>query len=229
MNLHLSFTDVKNESRIFKETHSLISEGVFNEIIIVGYHTNGLEKEEELHPKIQIKRVTLPAVKYLPKYLNKAIRIFVLWVKFLVFCIKTKPKAINVHALELMPIGVITKLLIGSKLIYDAHELETERVVLKGFVKKIAKLLEKSLIGFADLTIVVGPMIESFYKDLYKGINIITVRNCPEYEKPHKSNSLRNEFNLPKRTIIYLYSGALNQSRNIPRLLSFFQNKMIKG
>lgn len=226
MNIHLSFTDVKNESRIFKEAFSLIDAQVFNKIIIVGYHAVGLKERECLHPKIEIIRVNLPHLTFAPRILNKVLRVLTLWIKFFLLCVSSKPKVINVHALELLPIGVITKLFTRAKLIYDAHELETERVVLKGYLKTIAKILERLFIGFADLTIVVGPKIEKFYRSRYKNINIITIRNCPKFENFKNNNALREEFNLSKDTIIYIFSGALNRSRNIPRLISFFENHL---
>lgn len=228
MNIHLSFTDVNNESRIFKEAFSLIDAKVFNNVIIVGYHAEGLKKYEYLHPKIKIVRVSLPHLSFAPRLLTKAVRVFILWVKFFLLCILNKPKVINVHALELLPIGVLTKLFTSAKLVYDAHELETERVVLKGYLKSIAKVLELLFIGFANLTIVVGPKIETFYRNRYKNLNIITVRNCPRFEKIENNNALRTEFNIPKETTIYIFSGALNESRNIPRLISFFEHHLFE-
>ena len=226
MNVHLSFTDINNESRIFKEAFSLIEANVFNNIIIVGYHAEGLKKIEYLHPNIKLVRVSLPHLALAPRLLTKAVRVFILWVNFFFLCISNKPKVINVHALELLPIGALTKLFTGAKLVYDAHELETERVVLKGYLKNIAKILERLFIGFANLTIVVGPKIETFYRNRYKNLNIITVRNCPRFEKTKNNNALRTEFNIPKETTIYIFSGALNKSRNIPRLISFFEHHL---
>lgn len=225
MNAHLSFTDVKNESRIFKAANSLIDSGIFEEIVIMGYHSDGLEKEQLLQDHIKIIRISLPILRFLPRHFRKALQLLCLWSKFLFFCVRHKPKVVNVHALELLFVGALVKLTIGSKLVYDAHELETERVVLSALTKKIAKIIERSLIYFADLTIVVGPMIEDYYRSCYGNINITTIRNCPPFSVPENKNTLRNDFNISKDAAIYIYSGSLNKSRNIPKLLDFFDQQ----
>ena len=46
---------------------------------------------------------------------------------------------INIHALSLLPLGYILKILYGAKLIYDTHELETETNGSKGIRKKLSK------------------------------------------------------------------------------------------
>ena len=222
MNVHLSFTDVKNESRIFKAANSLIDSGIFKEIVIMGYHSGDLEKVQLIHERIKIIRVSLPFFGFLPRHAQKALQLFFLWARFLFFCLRHRPKVVNVHALELLFVGVLVKLTLRSKLVYDAHELETERVVLSAFTKKIAKIIERSLIHFVDLTIVVGPMIEDYYRLSYGDINIITIRNCPPFSIPKNKGTFRDNFNIAKDASIYIYSGSLNKSRNIPKLLDFF-------
>ena len=87
-----------------------------------------------------------------------------------------------------MPIGVIIKYLTKSKLVYDAHELETEVEGLKGLRKYLSKIVEKFLIRQVDLTIVVGREIEKWYLKEYGKIPIVTVMNCPIYQHIEKSD-----------------------------------------
>jgi len=61
-------TNVKNESRLFKEAFSLIEHDVVSEILVLGLHDEGPKKEENLSDKIKLVRVALKTRK-LPKNL----------------------------------------------------------------------------------------------------------------------------------------------------------------
>jgi hypothetical protein len=63
---------------------------------------------------------------------------------------------------------VILKFLCGAKLVYDTHELETESAGSHGPRKVLSKLVERSLIGFADVVIVVSESISDWYRNTYR-------------------------------------------------------------
>lgn len=224
-NLHISFTNLKNSNKILKSALSLQHANLFNEIVIYGYLSNGLSREETISSNIKIKRVKIPQYTHLPHKLKKLMILLVFCMKTLSYSRKFKPDVINIHALELLPLGFIIKKIVRCKLVYDAHELETERVVMTKSIKWIAKIIERLLIGVADLVIVVSPMIENYYKSLYKNINIITVKNCSIYHNKYVSNFFREHFKIKSDTFIYIYSGALHRKRNIPRLIDFFNTQ----
>lgn len=226
-NLHISFTNLKNCNKILKSASSLNDANLFTKIVIFGYLNDSLPSQETLSPNIEIKRAQIPQFTLFPHNLNKIMSLLFFYIKVLDFSRKFKPSVINIHALELLPLGVIIKKIIKCKLVYDAHELETERVVMTSSVKWIAKITERLFIKATDLVIVVSPMIEKYYRSLYNKINIITVKNCSVFHERYYSNYLRKHFKIHYNAFIYIYSGALHKKRNIPRLIEFFntQNK----
>ena len=50
---------------------------------------------------------------------------------------KKNIEVVNVHTLGLLPIGVLCKIFFRAKLIYDAHEYETQTQGLKGSRKNL--------------------------------------------------------------------------------------------
>jgi glycosyltransferase involved in cell wall biosynthesis len=117
----------------------------------------------------------------------------------------------------------------GSKLILDAHELETERIGLKGVSKTLFKWIEKFAIKYIDLIVVVSNSIENWYRSTYKITNVTTVRNIPQKRLiSQKSNILREYCNLQNEDLLFIYQGSLSNGRNIQMYLNVFSKLPLK-
>ena len=224
-NLHISLTNLKNESRVLKETNTLISKKIFQKIFIVGLHEKDLKIDEYVDKDRSIHRMKLKSRK-LPKTIM--FQIF----KYLEFMFRTllkyrtyDIKVVNVHSLGLLPIGVLFKLFYRTKLIYDAHEYETETQGLRGIKKSFSKILEKVLILYCDRVTVVSESIADEYQKLYSKIERpFIVLNTPPYKKIEKKDIFRETLNISKDKTIFLYQGGLNSGRGIEILLDTFKN-----
>lgn len=225
-NLHISLTPYVNESRVIKQTESLISNSPINKVYVVCLHSEGLKENEyqNQNKDIEIWRVKLRSRKLPKSPMFQLIKYFEFSFKVGLFAKNRKIDIVNIHLLGLLPIGVIIKYLTKSKLIYDAHELETEVEGLKGAKKHLAKVIEKLLIKKADLTIVVGKEIENWYKKEYQNIPIETIMNCPVYQKIKKTELLRQRLKIPNKYKIALYQGGLSSARGINLLLEAFKS-----
>lgn len=222
-NLHISLNSFRHASRILKETNSLVKRGLVRHVYIAALHEPGLQECEELDSARTVWRVKLRSKNWSKNFL-------VQFVKYLEFCWRVSSTAkknrinlINVHSLDLLPLGVWLKFRLGAKLVYDAHELETEKNGLCGFRKVVSKMIECRLIRFTDLTIVVSWEIEKWYRKKYKMTSIVTVLNCPLYRDTQNMNLLREEFNIPDHHQIILYHGGLLKGRGIELLLDAFE------
>jgi len=228
-NAHILLNACTHESRVLKETASLTSNGFAAKCYIFALEGAGLAQEETLDDKRTILRIPLKSrnwkrnpVSQLATYLEYLFRISQLVRKYEI-------DTINVHLLGLLPIGVFLKLFYKTQLVYDAHELETEVVLLSGIRKKVAKFVERALIRFVDLTIVVGPAIEKWYRDKYGISNIVTVKNCPLYQDRYVSDLLRETQNIPAEKKVLLYQGGLALGRGIEGILAAFDQRDTGG
>jgi glycosyltransferase involved in cell wall biosynthesis len=222
-NLHISLTSFKNESRVLKETNSILKHDIANLIYIAALHDQGLAEHEQLQKKIQLRRFRLSS-RALPKNL---IFQFGKYLEFILrvssYYHKKNISVVNVHALGLLPLGILLKKWYGARLVYDTHELETETNGSRGFRKKLAKIVERFCISFTDQIFVVSDSIAREYAKMYAIPAPPVVLNCPPYRKPLKSDYFRKHFGIPDDAIIFLYQGGLSQSRGVPVILEAFK------
>lgn len=223
-NTHITLTPFKNESRLLKQTTTLLHHHVFSEVHIIALWEPGLNEHEQTSSGAIVRRFKLKSrglATSLPFQLIKYIE-FIL--KCLIYFYKYKINVVNCHSLGLLPIGFLAKLFLNTKLIYDAHELETERNGLFGIRKILSKFIERRLINRVDLTIVVGDMIADHYANEYSIVRPTVVLNAPYKVSIKKSDLLRQELGIEKNKEIYLYQGMLTEGRGIELILSAFSS-----
>ncbi|MCP4149922.1 MAG: glycosyltransferase family 4 protein [bacterium] len=216
-------------SRILKISHSLIEAGIVTEIVLVGKTDNKQDENETLDASRRIWRVPMKCYPRLHWKVSKVIRYLQwLWKIFREFR-KQDVGMVNCHSFFDLPVGVALKIKTGCKLIYDTHELETERNGLKGKLKIVFKLVEKFCMKYVDYVFTVGDSIATWYKRTYNMDNVSVVKNIPEKKNGIKrTNKFRERFNVPQDRILYLYHGAFLPGRGIPLLLSVFSKENIQ-
>jgi glycosyltransferase involved in cell wall biosynthesis len=223
-NIHLTLTPFTNETRVIKESKSLIESGLISNITILALHEPKLLLFEEIDSNIFVRRLKLKSRNLGNSLLLKIIK----YIEFLFLVVKFtfnfKPKILTIHSLVLLPVAIFIKLFFRTSIVYDCHELETETFLLVGFKKKLAKILEKYLIKYVDLVVVVSDNIEIWYRNEYSLNNIITVKNSPYRKTTKKSNILRTVFNLSDDKKIIIYVGGIIRGRGIEELLECFKN-----
>ena len=131
---------------------------------------------------------------------------------------------IHCNDLNTLPIGVIIKKFFNKniKIVYDAHEYETETYYSKGMRKKISKNIESLLIKYADEIITVSDKIADEYVRLYNIKKPSLILNTPILQEVEKKNFFRTRFNIRESSTIFLYQGALNKGRGIEMILDTF-------
>ena len=130
---------------------------------------------------------------------------------------------INIHAIALLPFGVLLKYFYNARLVYDTHELETETNGSNGIRKKLSKLIEKILIKKCDLVFVVSENIADWYMKEYNISRPVVVKNAPKLFKQINTNYFRENLNIKKDSRIVLYQGRLSKGRGVDLLLECFK------
>lgn len=235
IDLHLYPSYLQNESRILKITKSLVDNHVTDNIHIVGLWKEKLKEKESVDEKRNIFRIKITLYRYTPflktfffrwewyfkvffKYINKDVRI------------------IQCNSIEDLPVGVaLKKFKKGVKLVYDAHELETEKNTVDGFRKKLLKIIERRLIKHADTVSVVSKCIVDWYEREYKIPKVYLIRNIPYNHSSSKlsegrgedlknDKKIRKQFNIGDDEIVFLYQGGLMTGRALLVWLEVFKN-----
>ena len=222
-NIHITLTEFRHESRVLKEIASLESSGVFESFTIIALGADDLPVNDSVTSKVGVRRVNLNTRK-LPK--SSPFQL-VKFIEFMYKCFmlvkREEAQVVNVHTLALLPLGWLLKTTLKLKLVYDAHELETERHGLLGVRKKISKCVERIFIYACDLVIVVGDNIADWYASAYSIDRPLVVKNVPKLRPRIKKDLLRNCLGIQPEQKILLYQGGLANVRGIQLMLDAFK------
>jgi glycosyltransferase involved in cell wall biosynthesis len=224
-NLHLVMNDFRHPSRVLKQVDSVSALTDVGHVYVGSLCGDDQATDEVISKKASIKRFYL-RTRWLPKgplvqvakYLEFTMRVF-LFYRF------KDISLVNVHHFALLPLGYLMKLSCGAKLIYDAHELETEQEGILGIRKKFAKILERIFIKKADHVFVVSESIADWYQENYAIIRPTVVMNAPRFIMVKRNNYFREHFSLRPDQKIALYQGGLSPGRGIEEIVAAFSDR----
>ncbi|NEP55945.1 MAG: glycosyltransferase family 4 protein [Symploca sp. SIO2G7] len=226
INLHIAFNSITGDSRILKETQSIVDTNFFNEVEIAGI-SNSKELPNETIGERRISRFPLKS-RGLPKDLfNQGVK-YLEWHWRVVQAYANKPlTVIHCHEFHPLAIAIHLKQLTGAKLVYDAHELETERTGLQGMRQNIVRLQEKLLWPYIDAFITVSPSIKAWYQSHYTPVPTALIRNIPSRPLSISPKLIRQQFQVPDHALLFLYFGHLSEGRGIELSVKAFQSEKV--
>lgn len=222
-NIHIYYSDIRNESRILKETKSLLSNNICSKITIIGFWTPGLPEYENIDYNLSVQRIKLCNNILFNKIKIPGIKFISFYLRSIKLIKNLNPNMINIHMLLLLPLGLFIKKRNKCFFVYDAHELETETRRLKGLEKSLCKIIERRIINSIDLIIVVSESIAEWYVNEYNISRPVVVLNAPNKRNINKTNLLRDKLGIRGDQIILLYQGALFSGRGIDLILDAFK------
>jgi glycosyltransferase involved in cell wall biosynthesis len=140
-----------------------------------------------------------------------------------------RPQIIHCNDWFVLPIAVAVKILTGSKLIYDAHELESQTTKDPNFPSAFVFKVERTLWSFVDYFTTVSPSIDTWYQRELGPKPSEIILNSPILSTATLSDSasteasgLRAKFDIPSSSVIYIYIGMLAVGRGIDIILEAF-------
>ena len=224
MNIHIYPSTFANETRILKIVRSLRRASVFPSIAVVALWKAGLPRHEVLEDGIEVIRVAPVIGGELGGKLGRVIKVLGWYLGVLLALKSRRVTCFNCHSLPVLPLSVVVKWWKGCVLIYDPHELETETAGLRGVRQRVARALERGLIGFADAVCVVNRSIAEWYGARYRLKQVWVVRNVPysSEQEPVRTGALRKVVGLSSEAQIFLYQGLLAPGRGVGLLIDAF-------
>jgi len=234
--LHLTHTDINSDSRILKEMNSIANSNPSFRVYGIGVTLDeGATKSAAIDKNLMIDSIVLFSrrLTFLPKVLRHIVTLIELSSKMFFKALKVKPKIIHCHDTLVLPLGVSIKLFTGAKLIYDAHELESDKNSLTKVLGKLTLFTENILWRFIDALIVVSPSIEKWYKENIGEKYSKIILNSPVLEIDNSTNInsqyLREYFSIENDTKIFIYIGILGYGRGIDLIIEAFKESDIKS
>lgn len=221
--VHLYFSAWQHESRAWRAGGSALEAGLASEITYVGYRVEGLPDRESIGDGQTILRIGGRPARPGSSRLLRALSLPRWWIA----AGRTLPSAeislVTAHSLAALPAGLLVARRSGAPLLYDAHELETERQGWGPVVRYLAKWFERSLIRKCQHTIVVNDAIREWYESAYPGLSVSTVRNVPVIPEVIGPSRLRERLGIPTTSLVYVYCGLLGRGRGLTELIEAFR------
>jgi glycosyltransferase involved in cell wall biosynthesis len=237
--LHLTHTDIRFDNRIIKEIDALSQVPEYELFGIGLVRDEGAANHDVAHLRASIinLKLTFRGVGYLPKFLKHSLIFIEFLIRTLKYSLKIKPDVIHCHDTLVLPIGVFLRLFTKSKIVYDAHELESDKNGQSKIYSYGTLILEKVCIRFTDLLITVSPSIQDWYKSKFNIVNSILILNSPQIKglNYRKNEDLLGEkyfhdkFNIEYDKLVFIYLGALMPGRGVELLLDAFSSDRINS
>lgn len=222
-NSHVVMNECTNASRLLKEVKSLRRNQIFDKITIVALGSDQLPKHEVIAEDIELYRLRL-ITRALPKSsFFQSIKYVEFFIKAIFLLYEKKSKVINAHSLSALPIAIFCKFFLNAQVVYDAHELETEQVGGMSLRKSLTKFLERKLITYMDMCIVVSESIADWYASTYAIPRPSVVLNAPNKRDLKANNHFREKLGIREDQIILIYQGGLMNGRGVHLILNAFK------
>lgn len=195
----------------------------------IGYQGPGQQARQTMTDKYSVRRFNVDMPIPLPRLISRTLS-WMLWSFLTIVAIRRrKPLVVQVHAIAALPAAIIAKWLTGTKILFDAHDLETERTGWNWFQRKFSKVLELMFIRQIDGMVAVSDMIADWYVERYgirraalvRNIPVVTMQS-PEAVDPAEP-SLRKALGIPADDMLFIYIGAIDEFRGVRLLIDAFK------
>jgi glycosyltransferase involved in cell wall biosynthesis len=229
--LHLTHTCVPEDARILRELNALSTEPGLK---VHAFGVLGAKRENALKPyRLKEFRVFSAGAKWLPRPLRYALVMLEANLRFAFKLWKLRPDVVHCHDTMVLPAGVLAKLAIRSILIYDAHELESNKSGQNKALSWATLAVEKISWPHVDHLITVGPAIASWYNEHLGSKPSTCIYNSPEVPAGAIEHlgvpGLREQVGLGRDTPLFVYVGAFAIGRGIETLLETFSGPDLLG
>jgi glycosyltransferase involved in cell wall biosynthesis len=125
------------------------------------------------------------------------------------------------HDLDTLPAAWLARRRFGGRLLYDSHELFSERIAVSSAARPFWRALERWLAPRADAVVTVGDGVAAELARRYRIASPAVVRNLPASapDAAGDASPLRPALGLPAEARIALYLGGLQPGRGLERLV----------
>src|SRR5690606_27547898 len=127
------------------------------------------------------------------------------------------PDVVHAHDVNTLPTAWLAAALSGARLVYDAHEISTDR---EGYrpVRNLVAGIEKRLMPRADAAITTTTLRAKFFARAYGVPRPLVLANMPRLAEIPRSSRIRDALRLNREWPIVLYQGGIQQGRGLERL-----------
>ena len=149
--------------------------------------------------------------------------------KGLFFALKHRPSLIHCNDYVPLPLAIIIKILLRSKILYDAHELESHKHGQSKLTSILVFSLEFLSWSFIDSFVTVSESIKNWYLKKFPKKASCVVLNTPFFKNNliYEKTYLRKKFKIPENYKVFIYVGVLTKGRCLFEIIDCFKQEEI--
>ncbi|MDD5194055.1 MAG: glycosyltransferase family 4 protein [Candidatus Omnitrophica bacterium] len=141
----------------------------------------------------------------------------IITLKFIEQGLRVKAEVYHSHDLDTLLAGYVCSRIHKAKLVYDSHEIATDRENLKA--KPFWRFLERLLIKKADRVIFTTYTRAKFSADKYRMRLPEVLSSFTDIPEEIRSIDLKGLFNIDRKFTIALYQGGIQSGRGLEQLI----------
>lgn len=208
---------LQNASRMMKIGKSIHETGLFEETHLVGVKVSSLPVREHVADGVTINR--LPGSSRRGNF-GRALRVLLWQPRVYRRYRRRRLTVVAAHNVWVLPLCARLARVSGARLVYNAHELETETIAMHGLKQRLAKRVESSLIRRCSIVSVVNEPIAEWYRTTYELPKPVVVGNIPE--SVDAEVGFRKRLGIADDEMLYVHTGNLVEGRSIREILDAF-------
>ena len=149
-------------------------------------------------------------------------------IRMLFSIIGERPKVIVCNDWYVLPAASIGKRILGARLLYDAHELESETTGLSDLKRRLILWIESKTWNHIDSFVTVSQSIQDWYFSRFGEKHGAVVLNSPVVEPESDESTsfgLRAKLGISESDFVFIYVGIIGQGRGVSRLIEIFSKQ----
>ena len=218
------FSPLLDSGRVLRSARAVLELPGWQRVVLLGYRQRGASARESRGAGIEVVRLGRGPFRQLRGKVARAVG-FLWWANATRRYLRAlEPDLVVAHSLAAMAVCASFGRRPGVRLIYDAHELETERAGWPRWLRRAAGVVERRVIRDASAVLVVNDTIGRIYTERYGPLPLSVVRNVPDerHWQTRDRTFLRQLIGAHPGERIAIYQGRLAPGRGLDLLLEAF-------
>jgi glycosyltransferase involved in cell wall biosynthesis len=213
----------------------------FCAVSVVRVEAIGVARLEGTEESLCVDRARIDALKLwssgamrLPRSCRYLFELLELMIRVVPAACRREPRVVHCHDALMLPVGRLVKWVTGCALVYDAHELESEKSGQTWFLSWGTIMIERSCWSSVDLLVSVSQPIIDWYQVRLGPKPSVLVMNAPVLGRVRAASPalpqrmqgrpgyFHDRFRIPEAAKVFVYVGMLVPGRGIEHLLEVF-------
>lgn len=224
VNVHVYHSDFRFESRMLRCTWSAVKAGGFDRADIIARHSPDQLKHEVIDDARSVYRLPTPTRVLLLGRVGKVLSLLLWQMRVFLCLLRLKPRVVSPHSVEVLPVCCLAAWILRGSLVYETHELESQKSGAGTIYRRITALAERVCCPKCSMIVTVCDPITDWYRRAFPSIDVVTVRNFPMRTQGLDSprTGLRSQLGIPSDRTLLIYQGAVGEGRGVRLILNTF-------